>query len=190
MDNLPRLIFLSGKKRSGKDTFAKQLHDNYDYQRVAFADALKDQVAEKWGLKRSDFDEDNLKEQKPPGFSYTRRQLLQHHGIERRKENPEYWTSLARDQINTLLNTGRKVVVTDARFPNELEKDDYETQNILTVRIHRPALLAVQSRDTHESETALDHFDFDLILINIENDPDALLRSFHSVLTKKEKKIF
>ena len=175
---LPRLIFLSGKKRSGKDTFAKQLHDTYGYHRVAFADILKDEVAEKWNLERAAFDADDLKEQKPPGFAYTRRQLLQMHGRDPRQTDPEYWTTLARKKINHLLLKDIKVVVTDARFGNELATDQYKTKNVLKIRIERPALIAMQQQDQHESETALDEWKFDLVLQNLEDEPGAMLTTF------------
>lgn len=172
---LPQLIFLSGKKRSGKDTLAKLLHREYGYRRVAFADALKDEVADKWGLQRMDFDADDLKEQKPPGFAYTRRQLLQMHGRERRQIDPEYWTRRARQSINAMIQQGEKVVVTDARFANELSSSNNEfcTKDILKVRIERPAL---QMQDTDISETALDNWPFDRILVNEEGQPEQLLQ--------------
>ena len=181
---LPSLIFLSGKKRSGKDTFASQLISRYGYQRVAFADELKDEASARWGIPRSQFDRDDLKEGKPFGFAYTRRQLLQMHGRDRRYINPDYWTHMARQKINAGLEKGNRIVVTDARFMNELDTqgDEFpsllgQKEAIMKIRIERPTL---QSDDTDISETALDDCSFDLTITNMEQHPDWMINHFET----------
>lgn len=57
------IILLSGYKMSGKDTVGKYLVEQHGFVRLAMADALKDYVAEKYGIIRKDLDDPGKKEQ-------------------------------------------------------------------------------------------------------------------------------
>lgn len=59
-----KIILLSGWKGSGKDSFAKFLCEDFGYNRIAFADKLKDSIALEYNLKRSIFD-DRTEKEKP-----------------------------------------------------------------------------------------------------------------------------
>lgn len=56
------VYLLSGYKRSGKDTAAKYLIETQGFERRAFADSLKDDVAKFLGVNRMDMDDDAMKE--------------------------------------------------------------------------------------------------------------------------------
>jgi hypothetical protein len=56
-----KIIAISGWKRSGKDTAANLLISN-GYERVAFADVLKDMVAQEYNIPREHCDDPNFKE--------------------------------------------------------------------------------------------------------------------------------
>lgn len=60
------IVCLSGFKGSGKDTVANYLIENYNAIRVAFADPLKDSVAEEFGIDRSSLDDPKRKESPIP----------------------------------------------------------------------------------------------------------------------------
>lgn len=57
-----KVVAISGWKRSGKDISAKYLIDNKGFTRVAFADLLKDMVAEEYDIPRTSCDDPTLKE--------------------------------------------------------------------------------------------------------------------------------
>jgi hypothetical protein len=57
-----KVLAVSGWKQNGKDTLCDYLM-NKDTERVAFADPLKDRVAEEYGIHRTDLDEQDKKEQ-------------------------------------------------------------------------------------------------------------------------------
>lgn len=57
-----KVIAISGWKRSGKDTIAEQLIKEHSFERVAFADPLKDSVAKEYGIPRSHCDDPAFKE--------------------------------------------------------------------------------------------------------------------------------
>jgi cytidylate kinase len=56
------IVAVSGWKGSGKDTAAKILVEKYGFRRVAFADVLKDMVADQYGIVRSHCDDPAFKE--------------------------------------------------------------------------------------------------------------------------------
>lgn len=57
-----KVIAISGWKRSGKDASAQYLIDNKGFKRVAFADPLKDRVAEEYKVPRAHCDDPQFKE--------------------------------------------------------------------------------------------------------------------------------
>ncbi len=152
------IVGLSGKKRAGKD-FAcgvmrsRGWEDAIDVHRLAFADALKAELAAACGV-TVQFIEENK-----DAF----RTGLQWFGTEFRRElfGDDYWlvkASSALEEIHSPV-----VVVPDVRFTNEAEW--VKSYGGVMVRINRTAgLLPVE--DTHASETDLDDYDFDYVLEN------------------------
>ena len=57
-----KIVAISGWKRSGKDTAANYLVEEYGYTRVAFADVLKDMVAQEYNIPRNYCDDPDKKE--------------------------------------------------------------------------------------------------------------------------------
>jgi hypothetical protein len=108
------LIGVGSRARIGKDYAAKELAKYFDLERVAFADALKLDVAQLfkahgldyWGIEG----EPALKEKVRP--------LLVEYGMTMRKFNEDAW-------IDRALNkefTHEVTFVTDVRFPNEAKR--------------------------------------------------------------------
>ena len=117
MNGAHPLIGLSGFKRSGKDTAARELSFRQGYTRVAFADALRDEVFDRFGIRLGDDDKD-----KPlPAYGLrSYRDLLIEHAQERRAQNPDYWVERVDVQVRAYLSLGIRVIVTDVRLPNEV----------------------------------------------------------------------
>lgn len=109
-----RLIGLCGEKRAGKDTVFSIIQDlQPGAVRVAFADALKLEVALACGVSVSRIEE----------HKDIFRPMLQWWGTEFRRGlfGSTYWLDRARTAIQHGLDEGRLVVVTDVRFQNEAE---------------------------------------------------------------------
>lgn len=145
------LIVVSGKKRSGKDTFyhiAKDFIKDKVVLRYAFADPVK-QYAKKY------FNVDETSDKEKYRF------ILQGIGqMFRQQVNPEYWIQTIHDQIEEDIKIHGKEnvvsIVTDCRYLNEVF---WAKRNSgLVVRILRPAL---DSPDTHQSEIDLDSYTFE-----------------------------
>lgn len=174
------VIGLSGKKRAGKD-FAcaamrsKGWEDGIDVHRLAFADALKQELADACGV-----DVQFIEENKD-AF----RLGLQWWGTQWRRGlcRQEYWLDKASE---ALAKTGSPVVVVpDVRFPNEAQW--IKSNGGVLVRINRTSGLR-PAEDAHESETALDNYEsFDFVFENdmTDNFFDTIEGFWESVILQR-----
>lgn len=109
-----KIIGLTGKAGSGKDTVGAWLRSEHHYQRIAMADALKK------GLAAMGFPEPESRADKEsliPGFSFTWRQAAQRLGTEwGRGLDEDIWLKVLKRELEHRLGN---VVVTDIRFENE-----------------------------------------------------------------------
>lgn len=99
-------IFLTGYAGAGKDFVADLLVRELGYTRISFADALKEEVAQKEGITLDDLNRHKA----------TWRRVLQHWGSLRRGENPNYWIERWRERR---AQVDGPVVVADMRHFNE-----------------------------------------------------------------------
>lgn len=150
-----RILGISGKKQSGKDTiagFLKEIVSPALVVRIGFADALKEEVAAACGVP-VEFVE---------SYKSNFRKILQGWGTDFRRElcGETYWIDKTREKIQKLPD-GVLVVVPDVRFPNEAEMVDELGGKLW--RVER----GTSGADEHPSETAMDNFvQFDSILKN------------------------
>ena len=166
------LVGLSGYAGAGKDEAAKALVQQRGFTRIAFADVLRDMAyaINPFVLEVTEDEEDLIIVRRLQdvidgyGWDFSKnefpdvRRLLQRLGTEAGREilGENIWvdTALARAEGD--------IVVTDMRFPNELEA--VEQQDGITIRIERPG---VGPRNDHASETSLsDHSLFRHIITN------------------------
>ena len=100
-------IALSGLKRSGKDTIGSYLIQRYNCKRFAFADEVK-------RLARELFPEEFVQNDKPVD-------LLQWLGNTMRQRNPDVWINKLSTMIQLTKDPVPNLVVTDVRYPNEVQ---------------------------------------------------------------------
>lgn len=152
-----RIIAISGKKRSGKDTVASIISANFEsgIVRIGFATALKLEVCRSLNISL------DYLEQNKANF----RLILQGWGTDYRRKlhGDNYWIEKLRTAINNIqtFNSCKMIIVTDVRFKNELEF--MRSVGATTVRVNRPT---APSNDTHPSETELDNEHFDIVINN------------------------
>ena len=158
-----RVIAISGKAGSGKDTSAVIMADILQNRgrRVLithYADLLK-------YICRQFFGWDGKKDEQG-------RQLLQIVGTDViRKQDPNFWVDFLRDVLLFFEDRWDYVLIPDLRFPNEL----YELRNAgfdtIHIRIKRSGQFSVMPayQQAHSSETAMDGEEPDY---TIENDDD------------------
>lgn len=110
------LIGLCGFKRSGKDTVAIGLAQQYGFERFAFADAIREEVAALDGISRPDETQKDVRSTN--GQSY--RDALIARGQARRSEDPDYWVKALASSI-AQPPVPANIVITDCRIPNEVD---------------------------------------------------------------------
>jgi len=126
--------------------------------RVASADELKRQVMLSEGMNPEDYTEE-LKSQIIRDDK-TFRDILIEVAMKKREEDPVYWI---KNSFNTYVeNNGddQSYIVSDWRFPNELEHLRNMGQDPITVRVFRPSIKRVDT----VSETSLDDVTTDYVL--------------------------
>ena len=180
------LLGLCGYAGCGKDTAAQVLIDEYHFQRVAFADPIKQALLtlnpfvptpDAKGFQRiSEFSEGRdwaaVKE-----YPEVRR-LMQIIGTEvgRNLFDADIWVKLAEAKLASTLSVG-DTVITDVRFPNEARL--IKKHGGLLIRIDRPGFGAVNE---HVSDRASENWTYDH---HIENDGDveALFEKMRGLLS-------
>jgi len=115
------------------------------------------------------------------------RTLLQTYGTEifRHRVHNDYWINQTRDRI--IDSDADVIIITDVRFPNEMDSLNLPKDFIVVpVRVERETVF---SKNTHESETALDNYDFEYVIDNngsmetLIESADALIECLENVNT-------
>lgn len=181
-DNLPKIVALTGAAGSGKSTVADYLVEHYGYQRVKFADPLKNMLRAiglgdesiEGGLKNSPLEWLNNR---------TPRYLMQTLGTEwgRQMICRDIWVSIWRNKVECWLNDEprTRIVADDCRFANEAEAVTQLGGRILTV--HRPGGALLMD---HASEAGIKGYDLPVVV----NDGDIYQlrqRVLHELLRHK-----
>ena len=170
-----KVIAISGKAESGKDTIAKMLkqqleEQNYKVMIIHFADVLK-------FVCRQYFDWNGEKDEYG-------RTILQQVGTEmREKNNPNMWVNITKELIRGIGAEFDYVLVPDTRFKEEInmlnEYFDCTSVRVLRQDINSYGMASdhvnhlTNEQRAHKSECDLDDYKFDYFIINnyyINND--------------------
>ena len=143
---------MSGKARSGKGTAAEVILKKYNGIPFAFADDVKMIAYVYFGWHG--------------GKDELGRKLLQDIGTAGRNYNRDIWADKMVDRIQewSLCSSDNQLaVVTDTRYPNEIQRIKHEFSDVVTIRITRDSVEKLK----HPSETALDQWtDWDYLVEN------------------------
>jgi hypothetical protein len=162
------IIGLSGWARSGKDTVANHLVDNFGFVKVSFAEPMREALVRLNptisinGLRTELASAvrlmgwESLKSESPDV-----RGLMQRFGTEIGREmfGQDFWVNLALSRVEP----GTNVVIPDCRYPNEA--DAIKSSGGVVWRVERNG---VGPANDHDSERALDSYKFDQRLANYE----------------------
>jgi hypothetical protein len=171
------LIGLAGWARSGKDTLADYLVVFHDYKKVAFADPMREALVRlnptielgnfklaKLATSVNVFGWEDVKSLSPDV-----RGLMQRLGTEvgRQMFGENFWVDQTMKRVAEI---DGNCVVSDVRYPNEAQA--IKDAGGIVIRIERNG---VKAANEHTSESALDGFEFDLVIRN-----DGTLQEFMS----------
>lgn len=156
------IIGLSGKIGSGKTTHALEL-GKLGYNLARFSAPLKEIVAIVLGTTHTKLSDQQFKNEYFPKFDCTVGELLQWVGTDVfRAINPDVWVDAA---LSRLL-PGQRYVFDDVRFKNEADAIRKMGGIIVRLEGDPSGCRAASNRDlTHISETELDDYSFDHVIL-------------------------
>jgi hypothetical protein len=195
------IIGIAGFQGSGKDTIADYLQNIYGFKRDSFAATLKDAVAAVFGWDREllegrTTESRTWREQVDPWWSerlampnLTPRLVLQKWGTEvaRKSWHDDTWIASLENKLNRAHND---IVITDVRFPNEIQA--VRNAGGIVIRVVRgpepywfesaiaanqqvqSAVAYMQAQNIHPSEWAWIGTKFDAVIDNNANGLDPL----------------
>lgn len=147
---LPRIVGLSGYARTGKDTVADILVEDFGYRRITFADRLKNFIAAVFPEVAARVDAVGWEEAKE---QIEVRRALQAVGQAAKEHiHPDVWIISALGDMS--IYEGERLVITDVRFFNEA--DVVTDRNGMMVRICRDG---VGPANDDASEISMDRYD-------------------------------
>ena len=179
----PALIGLTGRAGAGKTAAGDYLHASYGFECIAFADAIKDQLAQLLadrGVDHAHLHEPYLKERPIPEFAgLTARQLMQTLGDWGRAQSPGFWVLQLMHRAG-LRRGGTpvhdRIVITDVRYPNEAAW--LRLHGGVLLRLQRDGCSLAAEQAAHSSEAHVHSLDAHVDLLN--NGPT--LYGLHALL--------
>ena len=154
------ILAFTGRKCSGKDTAYFALKSTkFNVKRFAFADKVK-------AVARTLFNNIDV-DNKDGGYvtigeqQILNRDLLKFIGLKFRELHADIWVDLIVNEILEAERDGFVPVITDARFPNEIEI--MKRLGAKIIRVIRPSL---KNNDDHISEKLCDTYDVDFEISN------------------------
>lgn len=147
-------VGIIGRARTGKDTAGKWFVDERGYRRLAFADALKDAALKVDPIVEVDNTGDYYRlAENVTEFGWEAakeddevRRILQELGSAMRAVDPDIWIRPVLAKAIEANDAGVPVVVTDVRYPNEVEA--LKRSGFRLLHINRPGVPQLN----HESE--------------------------------------
>lgn len=201
------IISISGKIGSGKDTIAdiiKQISPYYNWETKKFAGKLKDIAEILTGVSKHHFEDQEFKKQDmSPEWGMTYRDLLQKLGTEAMRNglHENVWVNALfadyhpindelRQSMGNVIDYSNcewpNWIITDCRFPNELEA--VKNRKGLTIKVIRDSGNTIGT--THASETALDYYtNWDYVVDN-NGTLEELKAQILSILQKEDLLIY
>ena len=206
------IIGVCGFIGSGKDTVADYLQNFHEFRRESFASTLKDAVAAVFGwdrimLEGRTKEAREWREQVDPWWAarldmptLTPRWVLQYWGTEvcRKAFHDDIWIASLE---NKLRNSRDNIVISDCRFPNEIESlkqaggsivwvqrgtlPDWYEDAVSANQGNNVGLNAMKMRKIHASEWAWLGSDFDVVIDNNGSIDDLYRQSASLVVSNK-----
>lgn len=131
------IIFVRGFAGAGKDTLGSCFTEYHGFKRFAFADSLKQMVSEKYGVDIDVLHSQEGKKQVCTENGKTWREILILEAAVARGKDPDIFAKMTAQAIAA--SGGRRIVLTDWRYPNEFTiiRETFSDALITTVHVIR-----------------------------------------------------
>lgn len=180
MSNIKTIYLFTGKAQSGKNYIARELNkaltsEHKTVLELSFAYKLKSFISTLFNMPIEEVDKWKLNEQPFTANGTTMREILQRFGTDiiRKHVDKDYWIKFVATRIvNTDYNY---YLITDYRFPNELDVVDYiKLYDLYNLTDYNVKVVKVINNSTikssrHESEMLTDVIDADIIIDNTDH---------------------
>ena len=180
MSNIKTIYLFTGKAQSGKNYIARELNkaltsEHKTVLELSFAYKLKSFISTLFDMPIEEVDKWKLNEQPFTANGTTMREILQRFGtdIMRKHVDKDYWIKFVATRIvNTDYNY---YLITDYRFPNELDVVDYiKLYDLYNLTDYNVKVVKVINNSTikssrHESELLTDVIDADIVIDNTDH---------------------
>lgn len=160
-----KILGITGKMFSGKDTVAEFLHFAYRNSRItSFAYPMKQMMIDYFGFTHDDLYTVEGKQRYNDFWGMTNRDALQRIGTECFRNNFHADTWLKTMEVNIINNPTKLIIIPDVRFPNEAELIRALDGSIL--KIVRDDVVRDPKQMVHASEAMVDQIPYDMLLVN------------------------
>lgn len=150
----PLIVLIAGWAHAGKDSVAKILVESYEFQKVAFADPIKQQVAKDLEIPLEwCYDQERKAALLPNNPERTLREEIIRVAEGAREANKEIWARAVGEKIQKAIQRGkRRFVISDWRHLEELWALQKCIPNacIVPTRVERPSQLVSPVPDCTE----------------------------------------
>lgn len=189
MSNIKTIYLFTGKAQSGKNYIARELNKELTSEHktvleLSFAYKLKSFISTLFDMSIDEVDKWKLNEQPFTANGTTMREILQRFGtdIMRKHVDKDYWIKFVATRIvNTDYNY---YLITDYRFPNELDVVDYiKLYDLYNLTDYNVKVVKVINNSTiksskHESELLTDVIDADIVIDNTDHKYKFNIKDF------------
>lgn len=165
------ILGLTGYKQAGKTTLAGVAVVDFGFQRIGFADELKEMVEKMWPAFTFAHIWGDRKEEVLEEYGKTAREVLQHVGTDMfRAYDPDVWVRCMRRRIHAYLmrmgNSARPIIIDDIRFDNEAALIRELGGQVWEVVRKDPQSKKRRKKDIHPSELGLLASSVDMVILN------------------------
>lgn len=188
------IILLRGFSHSGKDFIGNILCEKYDYKQLAFADSLKKmvQLDFKCSWEKLYTQEGKLQTCETDPLKRTYRQILIDEALRLRNINADVFANDCCAEIYGSKEALERIVITDWRYPNEIEILEKSFPNYKITPVHIQRENQTKSPVNDISEHQLDYRCFDYQLINrmdnsIIDEIKILIEFINNEINQKQK---
>lgn len=182
------IILLSGWAGSGKDAAAELLVEEMGFERLAFADALKEEVSKAMQIPLSFFRDRILKDRHLESHGASPRELLIRHAAIRKQEDHDIYSRIVAAHIQERSRSpsrspSRSIVISDWRYRHEYAflKETLHDTVLVRGRITRASITPTDDTPEHD----LDEEAMDFMIAN-----DGSISDLRDLLKKEIRKYY
>jgi hypothetical protein len=180
----PKIIAICGAKRSGKDVLADHLVNNYEYEKLTFAEPLKKITQVLFNFTDEQLGDGDIKDDIDSRWGIAPRKALQFFGTEVMQYKiqellPGIDRKFLARSLTSKIHPKKYYVISDMRFYHEYE--ELMKLNALIIKVDRFPMRYIPDEYIHPSEIEYKTIPYNIHIVNDE-DINSLRKKLDSAL--------